>query len=91
MAAATLRIITALRVFVAQGWRGWRGDMAAGLEGSEPIGIMMAWRRSLVTITATGVATFDFVELAQMRVWGAGNVRWGASTREGPTSDVSGS
>ena len=27
--------------------------MAAGLEWSEPNGIMMAWRRSLVTIAVT--------------------------------------
>ena len=26
----------------------------------------MAWRRSLVTITATGIATLNFGELAQM-------------------------
>ena len=52
MVAAIFRIITELRVFVVQGWRG--ADTAAGLEWSEPIGIMMAWRRSLVTITATG-------------------------------------
>ena len=51
VAAAIFRIITELRVFVVQGWR---GDMAAGLEWSEPTGIMVAWRRSLVTITATG-------------------------------------
>ena len=38
--------------------------MAAGLERSEPIGIMMAWRRSRVTITATGVETLNFGELA---------------------------
>ena len=44
VAAAISRIITELRVFVVQGWR---GDMGAGLEWSEPIGIMMAWRRSL--------------------------------------------
>ena len=47
------RIITELRVFVL---RGWRGDMAAGLEWSEPMGTMMAWRRSPVIITATRVA-----------------------------------
>ena len=88
MAAAIVRIITELRVFVVQGWR---SDMAAGLEWSEPIWIMMAWRRSLVTITATGVATLNFGELAQRRVWGAGNVRSGASTRAVPTSGVSGS
>ena len=86
MAAAILRIITELRVFVAQGWR---GDMAAGLEWSEPIEIMMAWRRSLVTITATGVAMLNFGELAQMRVWGAGNVGSVALTRAVPTSGVS--
>ena len=44
LAAAIFRIITERRVFVVQGWR---GDMAAGLEWSEPIGIMMTWRRSL--------------------------------------------
>ena len=64
--------------------------MAAGLEWSEPIGTMMAWRRSLVTITATGVAALNFRGLAQMRVWGAGIVPSGASTRVVPTS-VSGS
>lgn len=65
--------------------------MAAGLKSSEPIGIMIARRRSLVTITATGVATLNFGGLAQIRVWGAGNVRSGAPTRAVPTSGVSGS
>ena len=88
MATAIFRIITELRVFVVQGWR---GDMAAGLEWSEPIGIMMASRRSLVTITATGVATLNFGGLAQMPVLRAGNVRSGASTRAVSTSGISGS
>ena len=65
--------------------------MAAGLEWSEPIGIMMAWRRSLVTITATGVATLNSGELVQMLVLGAGIARSGASTRAVPPSGVSGS
>ena len=51
----------------------------------------MAWRRALVTITATGVATLNFGELAQMPVLGAGNVRSEASTRAVSTSGVSGS
>ena len=51
----------------------------------------MAPRRSLVTIAVTGVATLNFAELAQMPVWGAGNVRSEASTRAVPTSCVSGS
>ena len=88
LAAAIFRIITERRVFVVQGWR---GGMAAGLEWSEPIGIMMAWRRSLVTITATGVATLNSGELVQMLVLGAGNARSGASTRAVPPSGVSGS
>ena len=53
MAAAIFRIITDRR----PGAGG--DDMAAGLEWSEPTGIMMAWRRSLVTITVTGVATLS--------------------------------
>ena len=88
LAAAIFRIITERRVFVVQGWR---GGMAAGLEWSEPIGIMMAWRRSLVTITATGGATLNSGELVQMLVLGAGNARSGASTRAVPPSGVSGS
>ena len=88
LSAAIFRIITERRVFVVQGWR---GGMAAGLEWSEPIGIMMAWRRSLVTITATGVATLNSGELVQMLVLGAGNARSGASTRAVPPSGVSGS
>ena len=65
VAAAIFRIITELRVFVVQCWR---GDMAAGLDWSAPIGIMMAWRRSQVTITATGVATLNFGGCADARL-----------------------
>ena len=48
--------------------------MAAGVEWSGPTAIMTAWRRSLVTITATGLATLKVRELTQMLVSGGGNV-----------------
>ena len=48
--AAAICIITELGVFV------WTGDVAAGAEWSGLTGIMTAWRRSLVTITATPTA-----------------------------------
>ena len=48
VAAAIFSIITALGVFVVQGWT---GDMTAGVEWSGPT--MTVWRRSLITITAT--------------------------------------
>ncbi len=68
--ARSFRIITELGMFVVQGWT---GDMVAGVEWS-PTGIMTAWRRSLVTITATGLATLKVGELTQMLVSGGGNV-----------------
>ena len=48
--------------------------MVAGVERSGPTGIMTAWRRSLVTITTTGLATLKVGELTQMLVSGSGNV-----------------
>ena len=48
--------------------------MVAGVEWSGPTGIMTAWRRWLVTITATGLATVKVGELTQMLVSGGGNV-----------------
>ena len=48
--------------------------MAAGVERSGPTEIMTAWRRSLVTITATGLATLKVGEVTQMLVSGGGNV-----------------
>ena len=56
------------------GSAGWTDDMAAGVEWSGPTGIMPAWRRSLVTITATGLATVKVGELTQMLVSGGGSV-----------------
>ena len=50
VAAAIFRVITELAVFVVQGWT---GDTAAGREWAGPIGIMTAWRRSLVTLSPT--------------------------------------
>ena len=71
--------------FVVQGWT---GDMAAGVEWAGPTGIMTAWRRSLVTITATGLATLKVGELTQMLVSGGGNIGSGASTRAVQTAAV---
>ena len=71
VAGAIFRIITELGVFVVQGWT---GDMAAGVEWSGPTGIMTAWRRSLVTIRTTGLATLKVGEMTQMLVSGGGNV-----------------
>ena len=65
--------------------------MAAGLEWSEPTGIMMAWRRSLLTITATAVATLNSGELAQMLVLAPVTPARAPSTRAVPPSGVSGS
>ena len=48
--------------------------MVAGVEWSGPTGIMTAWRRSLVTITRTGLATLKVGELTQMLVSVGGNV-----------------
>ena len=62
--------------------------MAAGVERSGPTEIMTAWRRSLVTITATGLATLKVGELTQMLVSGAGNVGSGASNRAVQTEAV---
>ena len=43
------------------------GDVAAGVVWSGLTGIMMtAWRRSLVTITATGLARLEVGELMRM-------------------------
>ena len=67
---------------------GWTGDMAAGVEWAGPTGIMTAWRRSLVTITATGLATLKVGELTQMLVSGGGNIGSGASTRAVQTAAV---
>ena len=53
--------------------------MAAGVEWAGPTGIMTAWRWSLVTITATGLATLKVGELTQMLVWGGCNIGSGAS------------
>ena len=90
VAGTIFRIITELGVFVVQGWT---GDMATGVEWSGPTGIMTACRRSLVTITVTGLATLKVGELTQMLVSGGGNAgsgrrparcrrrRWGASQR----------
>ena len=71
VAGAIFRIVTERGVFVVQGWT---DDMAAGVEWSGPTGIMPAWRRSLVTITAPGLATVKVGELTQMLVSGGGNV-----------------
>ena len=48
--------------------------MMAEVEWSGPTAIMTAWRRSLVTITATGLETLEVVELKKTLVTGAGNV-----------------
>ena len=64
-------------MFVVQGWT---GDMAAGVDRSAPTEIMTAWRRSLVTITTTGLATLKVGELTQMLVSGGGNVDSGRRT-----------
>ncbi len=85
VAAAIFCIINELGVFVVQGWT---GDMAAGVERSGPTEIMTAWRWSLVTITATGLATLKVGELTQMLVSGGGNVGSGASTRAVQTEAV---
>ena len=71
--------------FVVQGWT---GDMAAGVEWAGPTGIMTAWRWSLVTITATGLATLKVGGLTQMLVSGGGNIGSGASTRAVQTAAV---
>ena len=62
--------------------------MMAGVEWSGPTAIMTAWRRSLVTITATGLETLKVGELTQMLVSGGGNVGSGASTRAVQTAAV---
>ncbi len=69
VAGAIFRIVTERGMFVVQGLT---DDMAAGVEWSGPTGIMPAWRRSLVTITATGLATVRVGELTQMLVSGGG-------------------
>ena len=56
-------ITTELGVFVVPGWT---GDMAAGVEWSGPTGIMTAWRRSLITVTAAGLATLKVGALTQI-------------------------
>ena len=62
--------------------------MAAGVEWAGPTGIMRAWRRSLVTITATGLATLKVGELTQMLVSGGCNIGSGASARAVQTAAV---
>ena len=62
--------------------------MAAGVEWAGPTGIMTAWRWSLVTITATGLATLKVGELTQILVSGGGNIGSGASTRAVQTAAV---
>ena len=49
---------------------------------------MRAWRRSLVTITATGLATLKVGELTQMLVSGGCNIGSGASARAVQTAAV---
>ena len=47
---AVAAVISELAVFIVQGWT---GGIAAGMEWAGPIGIMTAWRRSLVTLFPT--------------------------------------
>ena len=85
VAGAIFRVITELEAVRRPGLDGRHGGRR-GVGG--PTGIMTAWRRSLVTITATGLATLKVGELTQILVSGGGNIGSGASTRAVQTAAV---